>query len=308
MKDVAQAGPLSRKLRYSLIDQLMRHGGFLPDRFYLRALWRLKFGCRLRLGNPVTFNEKLQWLKLHDRHDWYSLLVDKLRVKEFVAATAGREYVTPTLAEWDRAEDIDFDALPDQFVLKCNHGSGLVVICRSKSSLDRQETVAALSRQLAQDFSKVWREYPYRDVHRKVFAEELLAAGKPIYDYKFFCFDGRARYIQVDIDRFGRHRRNIYTADWELTGLEIEYPRDPSLEIPRPGKLDEMTLLAEKLSAHIPHVRVDLYFVDGQVRFGEMTFFHGGGFEHFRPEEWDRRFGSILTLPRPKRSKPNTRQ
>lgn len=308
MKDVAQAGRFSRKLRYSLMELLMRHGGRLQDRFYLRTIWRLKFGVRLRLDNPASFNEKLQWLKLNDRHDGYSLLVDKLKVKEFVASAAGKEYVVPTLGEWDRAEDIDFEALPERFVLKCNHGSGLVVICRDKASLDRERAIGVLSRQLTQDFSMVWREYPYRNVRRKVFAEELLGGEETVYDYKFFCFSGKACYIQVDIDRFGKHRRNIYTVDWELTDLEIEYPRDTSKPIPRPERLDEMTVLAEKLSSGIPHVRVDLYHVDGRVYFGEMTFFHGGGFERFRPAEWDLRFGSLLVLPRPQLENSNQRQ
>ncbi len=297
MVDVALAGPLSRKIRNSLLRQLLRHGDCLGDRLYLRSLWYLKFGTPLNLKTPRTFNEKLQWLKLNCRREDYCRLVDKLAVKDFVASVAGRQYVTPTIAAWDRAEDVDFGMLPRQFVLKCNHGSGNVVICPDKAALDTASAVSALSAQMSVDFSRIWREYPYHDVPRKVFAEELLGAGEPIYDYKFFCFDGKAHYIQVDIDRFGRHRRNVYTTSWELTDLEIEYPRDPSTEVPRPEVLDEMISLSEKLAAGIPHVRVDLYLIGNGIRFGEMTFFHGGGFEHFRPESWGLRFGDLLRLP-----------
>ena len=280
------------------------HGRYddMPDEVYLRLKWRHTMGYDLDLEHPRTFNEKLQWLKLFDRRSIYTQMVDKYRVREFVAQKIGAEHLIPSLGVWDSPDEIDFAALPEQFVLKCNHNSGTgMCVCTDKSQLDTARVKAELRRGLSENYYLHGREWPYKDVPRKIVGEKFMVdeSGTELKDYKIFCFDGEPRMIQVDYDRFCGHKRNLYTLDWQYIPAEIEYPTDPEHVIPRPKPLEEMLDLARTVSAGFPHVRTDFYVIGRQIYFGELTFYHGSGHEHMRPAELGLRMGDWLTLPDP---------
>lgn len=272
----------------------------LPDEAYLKVAYRLKAKKTLRLDAPLNFNEKLQWLKLHNRRPEFTVMVDKYLVREYIAEKLGPEYLIPSLGVWDDPDQIDFDKLPDQFVLKCNHNSGLgMYICKDRSKLDTESVKKDLRRGLKQDYYWNGREWPYKHVPKKIIAEKYMVdeSGTELKDYKVFCFNGEPKLIQVDFGRFVKHKRNIYSVDWELLDMEIEYPRDADVVIQRPAQLEKLLELARTLAQGIPHLRTDFYVIGDDIYFGELTFFHGSGYEHFTPEIWNDRLGSWISLP-----------
>lgn len=272
-------------------------GRLLPDPLYLRWRYRLAFGHLPDLAEPRSFNEKLQWLKLHDRRPLYHTLVDKVAVKQYVAGLIGARYVVPTLGVWESSNRIDWESLPRQFVLKCSHDSGSALICRDKSSFDRSKA-AELDRSLAVDFYSLAREWPYKGVPRRILAEEYL--GDNIPDYKFFCFDGEPRLMFVASDRTAagsETKFDFYDMDFHRLDMRNGHPNSPQ-PVARPECWEEMKELARSLSAGIPHVRVDFYEVGGKVYFGEYTFYHWGGMVPFDPPEWDIRIGEMLKCPK----------
>ena len=268
------------------------------DATYLRWSYRLNMGKKLDLDNPKTFNEKLQWLKINCRRPQLGELVDKYKVKDTVAAMIGKQYLIPTLGVWDRAEDIDFDALPDSFVLKCTHDSGSVVICRDKSVIDRTKIVRQLDKALRTSYYMQYREYPYLYVSPRIIAEPLMTdVRQPILiDYKFFCFDGDVKFMFVATDRPVDTRFDFFDADFNHIPVRQGHP-NATKPVERPVKFDEMKCLAAKLSKGHPHVRIDFYEINGQVYFGEFTFFHFSGNVPFEPDELDYRAGEWLRLP-----------
>lgn len=275
---------------------------WMDDKTYLKLRYRASLGKKLNLENPVTFNEKLQWLKLYNRKPEYTVMVDKVKAKEYVANIIGEEHIIPTLGVWDDPDDIDFDKLPKQFVLKCNHNSGLgMCICRDKSKLDIEKVKKELRKGLKQDYYLHGREWPYKNVPRKILAEKFMVdeSGTELKDYKIFCMDGEPEIIEVDYGRFSKHMRNLYDKAWNLMEMEINYPSDATHVIDRPEKLNEMLDLARKLSKDIPHVRTDFYSIGEKLYWGELTFFHEAGMGIFRPEEWDGRLGKLVVLPPP---------
>ena len=272
---------------------------YVSDKKVLQRLFKVRLGTDLNLDNPQTFNEKLQWLKLHDRRPEYTMMVDKYAVKKYVSEKIGEQYIIPTLGVWDRFDDIYFDQLPDQFVLKCTHDSGGLVICRDKSKFDIRAARKKINRCLKRNYYWSGREWPYKNVKPRIIAEKYMTdeSGTELKDYKIFNFDGKAKLIQVDYDRFVEHKRNLYTIDWQYVQATIQYPTDPNHHIERPKQLEKMLELAHNLSEGISHVRTDFYCIDDKVYFGEMTFYHGSGFEEFSPEEWDLKLGKMLKLP-----------
>ena len=270
-----------------------------PDKLYLQLLFRLKMGRRLDLDNPKSFNEKIQWLKLYNRNPLYTTLVDKFAVKDYVAEKIGEEYVIPTLGVWNNANEIDFDQLPDQFVLKTtNGGGGDVVICKDKSKFDKGEAVNQLNKGLKKKIYMRYREWPYKNVCPRIIAEKYMNdENGELKDYKFFCFNGDVKCIQVDYDRFVEHHRNMYDADWNLLPFTIMYPPKKDFVIEKPQNFDKMIEIAKSLSKEFPHVRVDLYNISGNIYFGELTFYHASGMKKFTPESWDYQFGEWLRLP-----------
>ena len=284
----------------------LRRRGFLnwmSDSFYLKMIFRAKLGYSLDLKNPKTFNEKLQWLKLYDCNPLYTQLVDKYEVRKFVAEKIGEEYLIPLLGVWDRFEDIDFDALPSQFVLKCTHDSGSVVICKDKTAFDIKVAQNKLNKCLKRNFYYVGREWPYKDVKPRIICEKYMEdeSGAELKDYKIFCFNGMPKIIQVDFDRFTNHKRNLYDVEWNYIPVSIQYPTDQNNIVNKPEKLEKMLNFAKILSKNIPHVRVDFYSIHDKIYFGELTFTHGSGYENFEPEEFGLQMGSWLELPREKK-------
>lgn len=269
----------------------------VPDDEYLCRLYRAIMHKELNLSSPQTFNEKLQWLKLYDRRPEYTMMVDKYRVREYIANTIGEEYLIPLLGVWDSPEDIDFDALPNQFVLKCNHNSGLgMCICKDKSALDVSKVKRELKKGLAQDYYLSGREWPYKDVKRRIIAEQYMVdeSGTELKDYKVMCFGGEPKLIQLHQGRFQRHTQDFYDIDWNYMDFEQGCPRSSTVE--KPQVLHQMLDLSRELTKGYPQLRVDWYCVSGKLYFGELTVFDGSGFSAFEPEEWDYTLGSWIDL------------
>ena len=273
---------------------------WIPDALYLKIIYRAETGKRLDLKHPKTYNEKLQWLKLYDRRPEYTMMVDKYEVRKYVAEKIGEEYLIPLIGVYDSVDEIPWEELPDKFVLKCTHGSGSNIICSNKRKLDIEEAKKKLRKWMKKNWYWFGREWVYNNINPRIVCEKFMVdeSGEELKDYKIFCFNGEPKLIQVDFDRFKGHKRNIYDLDWDFVDLTIKYPRDPNRTIARPDKLDEMLNIARKMSAGIPHVRVDLYSIGDKIYFGELTFTHGSGYEPFYPESYNELFGSWLKLPK----------
>jgi len=285
----------------------MERRGLIPrmsDEEYIRRMWRVKMDYPLDLENPKTFNEKLQWLKLHDRRPEYTTMVDKVKAKEYVAGIIGEEHIIPTLGEWDDPNEIDFDALPNQFVLKCNHNSGLgMCICKDKSKLDIEKVKAELRKGLKQDYYLTFREWPYKKVARKILAEQYLedkTQNNGLIDYKFFCFNGEPKLLFVATERFseGGTKEDFFDLEWNYLHLTEIPCAHSEMKIEKPHNLSAMILFSKKLSVGIPHIRVDFYEIGGKIYFGELTFANAAGFCRYEPRNWDYMMGDWLELPR----------
>lgn len=281
----------AKKIRYAL--------RFLPDELYIQLNYFAHFKKFANLRKPITYNEKLNWLKLHDRNPLYTTLVDKYEVKEYVSKLIGGGYTVPTLGVWSSVDEIDFDALPNQFVLKCTHDSEGLVICKDKKALDISTTKEKLSAALKQNFYYIGREWPYKNVKPRVIAEEYIEDHRDgeLRDYKFFCFNGEPKVMFVASDRaMGKTKFDYYNLDFDHLDIMQKYP-NASTPRRKPDTFDEMIKLSRILSKGFAHVRVDFYEVDGKIYFGELTFYHFSGFMPFRPTEWDKKFGDWIKLP-----------
>lgn len=285
-----------------ILEYIQRHylaPWIKDDKTYIKWNYFFGMGKFPNLEKPQTFNEKLQWLKLHDIHPEYSRLVDKYEVKEYVKELLGEEYIIPTLGVWDRFEDIDFDKLPNQFVLKCTHDSGGLVICQDKSKLDINKARKKISKSLKKNFFLEHREYPYKDVKPRIIAEKFMVdeSGTELKDYKFFCFNGKCKMLFVATDRnIGDVKFDFFDDKFNHLPFKQGHPWADK-EIKKPVGFDKMIELSEILSKGFPHVRVDLYDINGQIYFGELTFFHFSGNVPFHPDEWDYKIGEWLILP-----------
>lgn len=273
---------------------------FISDKTYLRFKYWLNMDKKLDLKNPKTFNEKLQWLKLYNRKPEYTMMVDKYAVREYIKEKLGEEYLIPLLGVWDNPDDIDFDKLPNQFVLKCNHNSGLgMCICKDKSKLDIDKVRKELKKGLKQNYYLTGREWPYKDVPRKIVAEKYMVDNTGQFiDYKFMCFDGNVPCVMVCIDRnIGDTKFYFFDKDWNLLRLNKrgkEAPKDFTL--PKPGGMGKMFEIAETLSAGLPFSRIDLYECGGKIYFGEITFFPQSGFDANLLKDTDKYFGDLIDL------------
>ena len=279
----------------------MKIAPFLPDSLHLRILYRIEMGKRLNLSNPVTFCEKLQWLKLYNRKPEYTKMVDKLAAKEYVASIIGNEYIIPVLGVWNNPEEIDFDSLPVQFVLKTSHGGGGngVIICKDKSKLDINGTRKKLKELMKQDIYRSRVEWPYKDVPKRIFAEKFMVdeSGNELKDYKLLNFGGEPLYIEVDSGRFTDHIRNIYNTQWEFQNIAIVYRNDLGVHFEKPKELKKMVDLARVLSKGLPFLRTDFYVINDKIYFGELTFFQRSGFTSFTPSSVDLALGNRIVLP-----------
>lgn len=271
------------------------------DETFLKRCYKARMKKALSLENPQTFNEKLQWLKLYDRKPIYTTMVDKHDVKAYVAERIGAEYIIPTLGVWDAFDEIDFDALPSQFVLKCTHDSGGVVICKDKARFDFVAARQKIEKSLKRDFFSIWREWPYKNVKPRVIAEQFMSDddGDDLRDYKIHCFNGKPKFILVCQDRFRASglTEDFYSESW--TRLPVKRPTHTNAKEPAacPENLEKMLKLAEELTTALPFGRIDFYEVNHKIYFGEITFYPASGFSAFEPEEWDYTLGSWLQLP-----------
>ena len=272
----------------------------LPDETYLKWVFPARVGYPLNLKNPQTFNEKLQWLKLHDHNPNYTKMVDKVEAKKYVANIIGEEHIIPTLAVYDSVDEINFDELPRKFVLKCTHDSGGIVICKDKETLNKKDALEKLRKGLKKNFYWENREWPYKNVKPRIIAEQYMTDGDDeLKDYKVFNFGGEPKIIEIDYNRFKGHLRTLYDTNWEKINAVIKFPTDQNRDFDKPKVLDELLTLSKKLSMGIPHLRADFYIVDNKIFFGELTFFHGSGMEHITPVAFDNQMGDWIVLPIP---------
>lgn len=272
----------------------------MDDVSFLKMAYKRKIGKELNLNNPQTFNEKLQWLKLHDRKPEYTTMVDKYAVKRYVADIIGAEYIIPTLGVWNHFDEIDFEKLPNQFVLKCTHDSGGLVICKDKAKLDKATAKKKLETSLKNNYYWSGREWPYKNVKPRIIAETYMEDNKvhELIDYKFMCFNGNVKCIFTCSERFSDDGLKVtfFDTEWNMMPFERHYPvsKNPPT---KPIHLNSMIKFAKKLSQSIPFIRVDFYEINKKLYFGELTFFPGSGFEEFTPVSWDYKLGNWLQLP-----------
>lgn len=271
---------------------------FMSDKNYLKILYFVETGSKLNLIKPELYNEKLQWLKLYDHNPLYPKLVDKFEVRQYVKDKIGDKYLIPLLAEYDKPKDIEWEKLPNQFVIKTTHGSYTNIICKDKSKLNKEKSVNLLNHWMQKSWFWRFREWPYSQITPRIIIEKYMVdeSGTELKDYKFFCFNGNVEFVQVDFGRFTNHKRNIYDLNWNLLPVEIENPSDPEMIIEKPKKIKEMTRIAEKLSKGFAHARIDLYSINEEVFFGEITFYHGGGFQKIKPIEFEKHIGNLIKI------------
>lgn len=283
-----------------LLSLLIKFGGTLSDKLYLQILYYLKMGRLLNLKQPTRFTEKLQWIKLFYRLPILTTLVDKEQVKPHVAKIIGEEHLIRTLGVWNSFKEIEFDKLPNKFVLKTTNGGGgtSVVICRDKDHLDIDMAKRTIERSLRQDIYKHFREWPYKNVSHRIICEEYKEDDSgELRDYKFFCFNGVPKVMLLASNRYTAHNFNYYDMDFNKLPITSVAGSQSSEELKRPDTFEEMKAIASKLSNGFPHVRVDLYSCEGKVYFGEMTFFDSSGYDNMSSDEWDLKFGSWMVLP-----------
>ena len=287
------------------VRMLMVKGTFdrLDDERFVSLLFWAKLGRKLNLKNPKDFNEKLQWLKLYDHRDEYTTMVDKQDAKAWIAERIGEEYIIPTLGVYNSFDEIDFDALPDRFVLKCTHDSGGLVVCTDKSRLNKAEAKTILEKSLNQNYYRHSREWPYKNVKPRIIAEEYMEDPETaeLRDYKFFTFNGEPRFMMIVSERMLSEEAKSDFFDMDGRHMEL-YSGHPNAKLcpALPVKFDQMKELSRVLARDIPHLRVDFYEVAGRIYAGELTFFHWSGYEPFQPKEWNDKIGSWITLPEKK--------
>lgn len=279
----------------------------INDETFIKLKWRLRMNYPLNLKYPQTFNEKLQWLKLHDRKPIYTTMVDKYEAKKYVADIIGEEHIIPTLSVYERVEDIDFDALPDQFVLKCTHDSGGLVICRDKSNLDKAVSYDKLRKSLKRRYFWQNREWPYKNVKPRIIAEKYMedstkrthvAETKSLTDYKFYCFNGEAKYLYVSsgLENHSTARISFLTMDWQFAPFGRSDYAPFEILPEQPSHFEEMVRIANHLSEGHAFLRVDMYEINGQIYFSELTFHPCSGMMPFNPQEWDEKLGNLISL------------
>ena len=273
----------------------------LPNKWYLFFRFKNRVGYWPHLNHPRTFNEKLQWLKLNDRHAEYTQMVDKIDAKKYVASIIGEKYIIPTLGVWDSVDEIEWDKLPNQFVIKVSSDSGGIVVCKDKQTLDIEKAKEKLTNGWGKNYYVHNKEYPYRDLTPRIIAEEYKEdeSGYELRDYKIFCFNGEPKILFVASDRqkAGEDTKfDFFDLNWNHLPFTNGHPNSKE-HIAKPKNFEEMLEIAKKLSVGIPQVRIDLYTCNGQIYFGEITFFHWSGMTAFDPVEWDFKLGKMIKLP-----------
>lgn len=273
---------------------------WMSDKSYLQMLYLIKMKKKLNLNNPQTFNEKLQWLKLNDRKEIYTKMVDKYEAKQFVAEKIGKEYIIPTLGIYNKFNEINFDNLPNQFVIKCTHDSGGVVIVKDKKNFNIKQAKKKINKCLKQNFYKVGREWPYKNIKPRIIIEKYMEDknDKNIKDYKFFCFNGRPElmYISEGLENHKTASMSFFDMNFELSSCKRKDYKLLDGKIAKPKNFNKMKELSKILSYGIPHLRVDFYEINGKIYFGELTFTTCSGFIPFEDESWDYKLGESIKI------------
>lgn len=276
----------------------------MDDKKYLKLKYYYKTGKKLDFSNVKTFNEKIQWLKIYDRNTNYIKMVDKYEAKRHVSNLIGKEYIIPTLGIYDKFEEIKFEQLPDQFVIKCTHDSESTVICKDKNKLDIKSLKKYYNKKIKSNYYYKCREWPYKYIKPRIIAEKYMGTNeqKELIDYKFFCFNGNPKVILVCSERFSSDNmcETWFDENWNFLDI-IESNHRVNKKIKKPINFSQMMEFSKKLSRDIPFIRVDFYEINGKIYFGELTFFPAAGFEKFEPEEWDKKLGDMLELPKEKK-------
>ena len=271
----------------------------VSDNIYVKLQYKARLGYFPNLENPVFFTEKLQWLKLYDHNPLYTKIVDKVLVKDYIANLIGKEHIIPTLHVWDDPSQIDFSILPNKFVLKCNHtGGGAVFICKDKSSFDISSVSKKLSKQLLMNTFLKTREWPYKNIPRKVFCEQYMEdESGELRDYKFYCFGGEPVMVLVATNRFTDHNFTYVDLNFKPIDIESAFGKTTNHKLVKPDNFTQMIKIARTLSRDFPHVRVDLYNIKGQIYFGELTFYDSSGFDDMNSDLWNKKLGDLIKLP-----------
>lgn len=288
-----------KKIEWGFYDKM-------DDETFLKMAYKRKFGKELDLKKPVTFNEKLQWLKLYDRKPEYTTMVDKYEAKAYIANKIGKNYVVPTLGVWKSFDDIDFEELPNAFVLKCTHDSGGLVVCKDKSKLNKKSARQKINKSLTSNYFRGGREWPYKNVMPRIIAEPLLkddatkeGEQECLTDYKFFCFNGVPKIAYISKDKAENPTTDFFDMDYKHLSIRMKDPNSDVLP-EKPIRFDEMKKIAAVLSQGFPHLRVDFYCANGKLYVGELTFYHCSGFAQIQPEEWAVKMGNWIQLPKNK--------
>lgn len=277
----------------------------MNDERFLKIKYFLIFRKKLNLDHPETFNEKLQWLKLYNRNPEYSKMVDKYEVKKYIADLIGNEYLIPTLGIYDSFEDIDFQKLPNEFVIKCTHDSGSILICKDKSTIDINKAKKQFNKTMKHNFYYFGREWAYKNAKPRIIIEKYMEdeSLSELKDYKVFNFNGKPKLIQVDFNRFSGHKRNMYNTEWKKLDMNLIYKINKDIQIEKPQHLEEILKLSSILSKGSPFMRTDFYVIKDKIYFGEITFYPESGFGKFIPEKYDKILGDLIELPEEKREK-----
>ncbi len=288
------------KLRKYIGYKVAEHGKYfsgISDQKYLSIIYRILLNEKLDLKEPKSYTEKLQWLKIYDHKKIYNIMVDKYEVRKYIKDTIGEKYLIPLINVYDSAKYINWDELPNKFVLKATHTSGNVIICRNKETLDKDKTIKELDKWLKRDYYSYFREWPYKDLRPRIVCEEFLAEiGDVPIDYKIMCFSGEPEIIQVHRGRFKNHTIEYYDKKWNKIDIYSEGYEKCDYISEKPKELDKLLDIARKLSANLPQSRIDLYLVNGKVYFSEITFFDGAGFDKFYPEEFNTYLGNLINI------------
>lgn len=265
-----------------------------------KLVFRLKTGQKLDLNNPVTFNQKIQWIKLYDKEPLKETCSDKYTVREYVEKAGCPEILNELIWEGYEPEKIPFEELPEKCVIKATHGQGMNLICKNLSELNREKTIKLLKKWLKEKYLPCYGESFYGKVRPRIIVEKFLGdeSGEEPADYKVFCFNGEPKIIDVHTGRFTNHTRNFYDLEWNLLkGVRMNYPCDENAAIPKPEELEQMLAYARCLSRPFIHVRVDFYIVNHKIYFGELSFTNGAGYEKIKPYEFDVELGNMIKLP-----------
>ncbi|MDX1359202.1 MAG: ATP-grasp fold amidoligase family protein [Clostridia bacterium] len=271
----------------------------LPDALHIKLMYKYRMGRKLNLKNPESFTEKIQWLKLHDRNPMYHKLADKIAAREYIREKIGEEYLVPLIATYDSTNEIEYDELPDQFVLKCNHDSKSKYICRKKDRKEFDEAIKFLGKRLKANYYYYFREWAYKKIKPRITCEEYLEDTETgeLRDYRFYCFNGKVELIAVDYDIIKAYKRAMFTPDWQFHDVRYKHLKGRKEDIEKPEQLSKMIELAQTLSEGMIFLRVGLFIANNVIYAGELTFYPSAGYSQLEPMEFDYYMGKFMELP-----------